>query len=405
MNDKNLNSNKGNKRNNISESKVHQMRSNLNSQVNKSSAKNKVSRENFSDTSIKRNSSVSKNNSPNLKPQRKSTHSSNSNDREVFDFEKEINKPLQSDRKKQAKGSFTQSKKLSNGGQKYSDKYSHPAERKSSTRKTSSQPNAYPKNIVHINSSSMQERSDVPKGNSSKSTMPKGNKKSKNSANFAGKKQQFSKNNFRKTQRNTDFSAYSKLRSNSGSNANNGESKIYTKVFLILLCFALLSAVGYWSYKKFFVSETQVATKKVAVKKTTKSTPKVPDCDNRDLNLNVFVKENQVLVGKGTDFGITVTNKSSKTCLAKAGSKKFGIRVMSGDQKIWDSTSCPVTSEENPLLLKPGQTWTGTINWDGINYNAKCEKLSISQAGTYRLLGVKDGDLLDVSYPFVLKNG
>lgn len=62
---------------------------------------------------------------------------------------------------------------------------------------------------------------------------------------------------------------------------------------------------------------------------------------------------------------------------------------MSGDQKIWDSVACPVKIEKKPLLLRSGQSWTGTITWDGFSRDAKCNKTSHSQAGTYKLMGIK----------------
>ena len=175
----------------------------------------------------------------------------------------------------------------------------------------------------------------------------------------------------------------------------------FFKFVVLLLVFAVVFAIGFYGYRQYLVYQSK---KEVRVATTSSvSSVKIPDCDIADLGLNVFLNENQVPVGAGSSFGVSVTNKSTKTCLAKAGSDKFGVRVVSGDHKIWDSVSCPVTSKDNPLLLKAGQTWTGSLQWDGGIYGADCSKVGVAGAGTYRLLGVKNGDLLDSAHVFVVK--
>lgn len=181
-----------------------------------------------------------------------------------------------------------------------------------------------------------------------------------------------------------------------------------SKLILIVLCLALFVWIGFFCYKQIvsYSSDLKISSRNSVNKNLSASGfdfGKIPECDISDLSVNIFLDKNQLPVASGGSFGITITNKSTKTCLARAGSNKFGVRVVSGDQKIWDSTSCPVTSKDNPLLLSAGQTWKGSIVWDGYTYGKNCERLGVSSAGTYRVIGVKNGDLQDNAQNFSVK--
>lgn len=415
MREKNNNSDNKSKRNKISESKVHQMRANLDKKNNSHSNVSQVNKPFTDSTRTTTNRARSDKRIVN-----KTSKVVRQNSDEVFDFEQEISKPLGVNNNK------TSNYQKNN----YSKKKNYPKTNTTKSNKIDTH-----ENITYIsdkvNSSHLQKKplKNQPKISSSKTSHLNVNQPKKtqtkitklanniieknyskySKTNSSKPKQQppNKKQNTRSTfKTNNQIPKLKTLKPNNlQNNTNNTQitftQKLYKTVALVTF-FVFFVAVGVWGYKTFFSSTIKKEVVATETKPKTKKTPKIPDCFISDLDLNVFLTENQIHVGQGTNFGISVTNRANKTCLAKAGSDKFGVRVMSGDQKIWDSVSCPVTSENNPLLLRPGQTWTGNIAWDGITYGAKCEKLLVSTAGTYKLLGVKNGDLLNTNHPFVL---
>lgn len=397
MNDKNNNSEQRNKRNRISESKVHQMRAK--SDENKTPSKiqkirNSQQQNNSKITSSKVNPNrktsatnpISSKNNPPISRKIRSTANTSS---EVFDFEQEIIKPISAPKSSQkpVRKKTVSNPRNTNGVNNSSNPSS--VNRKTVGGKTT------PKQPKNIKSSVREAAENITYLNEQFPV------KNKNSATKNTKQKNAASKNKTKVKGSKNFDT---IQNKLNSKPKTFVEKYY-KAIALLLVFVLFVGVGVWGYKKLF-SSTQTKTENTATKteQTVKTNNKVPDCDMGDLNLNVFLTENKVLVGQGANFGISVTNRSNKTCLAKAGSNKFGVRIMSGDQKIWDSVTCPVTSENNPLLLRAGQTWTGNIPWSGLTYGPNCEQLGLSGAGTYRLIGIKNGDLLDVSHPFVVGN-
>lgn len=124
----------------------------------------------------------------------------------------------------------------------------------------------------------------------------------------------------------------------------------------------------------------------------------VPTCEPGDLGATVAVTGGSVAVGAGATFSLTVEDTSNIQCATALG--QMSVKVVSGDQTIYDSTSCPDRDTTiTPLLLTPGASWTGTLTWSGDVYDG-CTALdtngdgTAAGAGTYRVQVLLDGKKL-----------
>ncbi|MGO3797637.1 MAG: hypothetical protein ACTJGR_11045 [Pauljensenia sp.] len=114
-------------------------------------------------------------------------------------------------------------------------------------------------------------------------------------------------------------------------------------------------------------------------------------------------------VGSGATFGITLEGPSDRQCSTTFG--QVTIRVVSGDQTLYDSAECDDRqSGETPLLFTPGQEWSGTLSWDGRTYDG-CTPVDtdgdgeaeVAGAGTYRVEAHLDGDTLGEEVVFEVR--
>ena len=102
----------------------------------------------------------------------------------------------------------------------------------------------------------------------------------------------------------------------------------------------------------------------------------------------------QAKVGAGETVSVSVENTGAIACTTRAGA--LGLRVISGEQTMYDSTACEgYAPDATPLLLAPGASWSGTLGWDGRVYSEGCvapaEALN-AEAGTYRAVVVVGGE-------------
>ena len=115
----------------------------------------------------------------------------------------------------------------------------------------------------------------------------------------------------------------------------------------------------------------------------------VPVCDPQSFQATIALGASPVLIGQGTSFDVTFTNKSNRQCFTTF--DQAGLLVDTGGYTVYDTTSCESQSGQVPLLFGPHQSWTGHIAWDGRIYDASCQavdadsdgKADIADAGGY----------------------
>ena len=94
-------------------------------------------------------------------------------------------------------------------------------------------------------------------------------------------------------------------------------------------------------------------------------------------------------VGAGEKVAVTVETRSPVACRFEAG--RLDVKILSGEQTMYDSSRCDRDRETTPLLLASGMSWKGSVDWDGRVYSG-CQAVDgntdgahdIADAGTYR---------------------
>ena len=122
----------------------------------------------------------------------------------------------------------------------------------------------------------------------------------------------------------------------------------------------------------------------------------IEDCSPDDLEAQVTV-DDPTPVGDGTTAAVTLTGASPQDCTVPAGA--LGLRIVSGDQTVFDSSVCDEAEAVNPeLLLYRGEPWSGSVTWDGRVHDG-CTPIdsdgdgsaNVATAGTYRAQLLLDG--------------
>lgn len=116
---------------------------------------------------------------------------------------------------------------------------------------------------------------------------------------------------------------------------------------------------------------------------TTYPSPKA--CDISQIAASLSLSATEPVAGAGEEFSVTLTNNGKLACTLDGGAKQLGVLVVSGNQQIWNSVTCPVGEEGLQLLLPAGGTWTKKFTWDGRLAPAQCGGESqVANPGTYR---------------------
>ena len=123
-------------------------------------------------------------------------------------------------------------------------------------------------------------------------------------------------------------------------------------------------------------------------------TVSIPECTPGALTESYAV--GTVAVGSGLSIDLTATNTSQRACSTAQG--QMAIRIVSGEQVIYDSSVCADHDPQaNPLLFSVGDSWSTTMSWNG-NVFSGCEPLTTDEggpmvggAGTYRVQALLGG--------------
>ena len=126
------------------------------------------------------------------------------------------------------------------------------------------------------------------------------------------------------------------------------------------------------------------------------STPKpveILPCAADDLNLTLTPSAGVVDEGMGFDLGVQIENRGSTDCSVETSEVK--IQLAGSSTVVWSPSEC-VPEWSRTLLLAEGESWTGTLSWNGHIYEG-CEAVAqetggaTASAGTYTLTALPAG--------------
>ena len=94
-------------------------------------------------------------------------------------------------------------------------------------------------------------------------------------------------------------------------------------------------------------------------------------CDAAQLRISLDAPK-ETSVGAGIGIDVTLTNEGGDACLLDVGGASLGAVIVSGDQTVWSSTSCPADPAERTLLIDVGESAGVSLWWNGDSAAAGC---------------------------------
>ena len=121
---------------------------------------------------------------------------------------------------------------------------------------------------------------------------------------------------------------------------------------------------------------------------------RIPACAPADLTVRPSVSD--ILVGQTQNVSVAIENRAGVACSFEFG--QIDLKILSGDETVYDGSKCQRDRESATLLLVPGDTWNGGLSWDGGLYSGCTPRDGNSDgatdpapAGTYRVQLMLDG--------------
>lgn len=147
----------------------------------------------------------------------------------------------------------------------------------------------------------------------------------------------------------------------------------------------------------------EAAEQRAALAESNKTWPAVPRCENSQIQVQAAPAAASIITGNPQKIDLVVKNVSKDTCFTDGNDKTVGVRVISGNEIVWDSVTC-AEDFQRQLLLKPGQTWKNTIDWNGHRYGSQCGQSGDAAApGTYRAVALWQGNTSGEERVFVVE--
>lgn len=172
-------------------------------------------------------------------------------------------------------------------------------------------------------------------------------------------------------------------------------------ILAVLIALVVLIVRFAWSWMQA-ADDSQQRAQAEQAKKEVVTQPTTCNLANISYKLEPEKSENQV--GAGVNFKVVLHNtKGNKPCTMNGAIDKVGVKVITGQDTVWESWKCQGKVGEQPLLLGTGMEYDTTLNWDGKTRNG-CEKGDMAQAGTYQAIPVLNGkEITDGKEVFTLK--
>ena len=114
----------------------------------------------------------------------------------------------------------------------------------------------------------------------------------------------------------------------------------------------------------------------------TKSQP-ADACTDSEVSVKISMPKKVVKVGAGSDLLMKVTNTSDRTCRRDVGSGANEVTIISGPAHVWSTDDCSPGSESNYVKLKPNQSWSVKVVWNGKLSAPNCQVLTTAKYGAY----------------------
>ncbi|WP_299059213.1 phage prohead protein [uncultured Actinomyces sp.] len=121
---------------------------------------------------------------------------------------------------------------------------------------------------------------------------------------------------------------------------------------------------------------------------------RIPACAPADLTVRPSVSD--TLVGQTQNVSVAIENRAGVACSFEFG--QIDLKILSGDETVYDGSKCQRDRTSATLLLVPGDTWNGGLSWDGGLYSGCTPRDGNSDgatdpapAGTYRVQLMLDG--------------
>jgi hypothetical protein len=121
---------------------------------------------------------------------------------------------------------------------------------------------------------------------------------------------------------------------------------------------------------------------------------RIPACAPADLTVRPSVSD--TLVGQTQNVSVAIENRAGVACSFEFG--QIDLKILSGDETVYDGSKCQRDRTSATLLLVPGDTSNGGLSWDGGLYSGCTPRDGNSDgatdpapAGTYRVQLMLDG--------------
>lgn len=98
----------------------------------------------------------------------------------------------------------------------------------------------------------------------------------------------------------------------------------------------------------------------------------------------------EATAGTPVSFAIAVENTGAAACLLDVGAGAVDVAVVSGEDEVWSSDTCPSGPAERQLLLAPGDSTEVPVHWSGRRAVPGCAGPA-ARAGTYRVKAAVGG--------------
>ena len=172
-------------------------------------------------------------------------------------------------------------------------------------------------------------------------------------------------------------------------------------VLAVLISLVVLIVRFAWSWMQA-ADDSQQRAKAQQSKEQLVTQPTACKMSNIAYKLEPEKAENQV--GAGVNFKVVLRNtKGNQPCTMNGAIDKVGVKVITGEDTVWESWKCQGKVDTQPLLLGPGMEYNTTITWNGKIVD-KCKAGDMAQTGTYQAIPVLNGkEITDGKEVFTLK--
>lgn len=172
-------------------------------------------------------------------------------------------------------------------------------------------------------------------------------------------------------------------------------------ILLVLIALVVLIVKFAWSWMQA-ADDSQQRAQAEQAKKEVVTQPTNCNLANISYKLEPEKTENQV--GSSVNFKAVLHNtKGKQPCTMNGAIDKVGVKVITGQDTVWESWKCQGKVDEQPLLLGTGMEYDTTLTWDG-KIVSNCKAGDMAQAGTYQAIPVLNGkEITDAKAVFTLK--